>query len=264
MSSHKDQVVLITGASAGIGFGTALYLASKGAKALTLFARRPEKLAAAEKEINKAYPDVKTLVVTGDAAKEEDNKRAVEETVKAFGGIHGAFINAGIYRPGALTEMKNEDMNALLDVNVKGVIYALRYIIPAVEETVGEGGQGSIVVNSSCMGAAVIGPKSAGSAVYSATKAFVNSLVETAAIENAPRIRVNSVMPGVVKTEVIPLDDDAYEAFAAKVQPLWGRAGQAKEIASVVAFLLGTEASFISGTHVKADGLWSLSGGSLE
>ncbi|CAB9527015.1 Diacetyl reductase [(S)-acetoin forming] [Seminavis robusta] len=267
-TSNKDKVILITGASAGIGLGTAQKLASEGA-ILTLFARRGDKLLAAEKELKAAYPNVKTLAVVGDAAKEEDVKRAVEETVNAFGGIHGAFINAGIYRPGKLTEMSNDDMNALLDVNVKGVIYSLRHIIPAIKKTVGDSQngyiqQGSIVVNSSCMATAVIAPKSAGSSIYSATKAFVNSIVETAAIEEAPLIRINSVMPGVVKTEVIPLEDEAYEAFAAKMQPLYGRAGTPQEIANVVSFLLGPGASFISGTNVKADGLWSLSGGSLE
>lgn len=160
-----------------------------------------------------------------------------------------------------MPETKNEDIDKIIDVNVKGVIYALRYTLPAIAATVGDSGPtGSVVVNSSCMGTAVIGPKSAGSSIYSASKAFVNSLVETAAIENAPRIRVNAVMPGVVKTGIAPLDDAAFEALGAQVQPLWGRAGTASEVASLVSFLIGNEASFISGSLIKADGLWGLSG----
>lgn len=133
-----------------------------------------------------------------------------------------------------------------------------------MQATVGEEGPtGSIVVNSSCMGASVIAPKSVGSALYSASKAFVNSIVETAAIENAPRIRVNAVLPGVVQTGIMPVDDATYQAIAAKMQPLWARPGKPREVSSLVAFLLSDEASFISGDLIKADGLWSLSAGSL-
>jgi len=93
--AFANKVVLITGASAGMGKATAMYLASKGVKALSrLFARREDKLKAFADELNQAYPDVKTLVVTGDAAKAADNKRAVELTVEAFGGITSAFLNA--------------------------------------------------------------------------------------------------------------------------------------------------------------------------
>ena len=148
-----------------------------------------------------------------------------------------------------------------LDSNVKGVIYGFKASIPAIKKTVGEeGATGSIVVNSSCMGDAVIGPKSAGSGLYSASKAFVNSLVETAAIENAPRIRVNAVLPGVVQTNIMPVDDATYQNIAAGMQPLWGRPGKPMEVGSLVGYLLSDEASFISGAKIRADGLWGLSG----
>jgi NAD(P)-dependent dehydrogenase (short-subunit alcohol dehydrogenase family) len=148
--------------------------------------------------------------------------------------------------------------------NVKSILYAIRHLVPAIKATVGDDGPtGSIVVNSSCMGVSVVGPKSAGSAVYSASKAFVNSIVETAAIENAPRIRVNAVLPGVVQTDIMPVDDATYHAIAAALQPLWGRPGKVREISSLVSFLLSDEASFISGSLIKADGLWGLSGGGM-
>ena len=202
------------------------------------------------------------LVVVGDASNEQDNERAVKETVATFGGINSAFVNAGIFvgmKP--LTETSNEDIDKIFNVNMKGVIFALRYILPAIAKTVGDSGPtGSVVVTSSCMGAVVISPKSAGASIYSASKAFVNSIVETAAIENAPRIRVNAVLPGVVKTGIAPLGDKEYDAMAAQLQPLWGRAGTASEIASLVAYLIGNESSFISGSLIKADGLWGLSG----
>jgi NAD(P)-dependent dehydrogenase (short-subunit alcohol dehydrogenase family) len=146
--------------------------------------------------------------------------------------------------------------------NVKGVIYDFKAVIPAIKSTVGEKGPtGSIVVNSSGMAQAVIGPKSGGAALYSASKAFVSSLTETAAVENAPRIRVNAVQPGVVATSM--MDTDTANMVGAALQPLWGRAGQPVEVASLVGYLISDEASFISGTNIRADGLWCLSGGEL-
>jgi NAD(P)-dependent dehydrogenase (short-subunit alcohol dehydrogenase family) len=147
--------------------------------------------------------------------------------------------------------------------NIKGVIYGLRYAIPAIKATVGETGQGSVVVNSSCMGSDVIAPKSAGSSIYAASKAAVNVLVMTAAIENSPTVRVNAVLPGVVQTSIMPVDHDTYQKIGASMAPLYGRPGQPDEIASLVSYLLSSEASFISGSLFKADGLWSLSGGSF-
>ena len=265
-NAHESKVILVTGASSGMGRETALFLASKGINALTLFARGEEKLKEVAAEITEKFPSVKTLVVAGDASKAEDNQRAVDETVKAFGGITGAFVNAGVYRGGTpLAQVDDKDIDDILNVNVKGVVYALRSLLPAISKTVGsDGPTGSIVVNSSCMGEAVIGPKSAGSGVYSASKAAVNSLVETAAIENAPRIRVNGVLPGVIKTGIMPVDDETYEKVGAAMQPLYGRAGKAVEVASLVSYLLSDEASFISGSNIKVDGLWGLSGGSFS
>jgi NAD(P)-dependent dehydrogenase (short-subunit alcohol dehydrogenase family) len=265
MTSHEGKIVLVTGASSGIGKAAVFFLAGKGVKAITLFARRKENLEEVAKELASKYPGVKTLVVAGDTAVAADNQRAVDETVKEFGGTTSAFVNAGIYKDGAtISEVDDETIDEVLNVNVKGVIYALRSIFPAIAKTVGEDGPtGSVVVTSSCMGASVVAPKSAGSSIYSASKAFVNSLVQTAAIENAPHIRVNGVMPGVVKTNIVPVDDATYEQIGAAMQPLWNRPGKSDEIASLVSYLLGDEASFISGTNIFADGLWSLSAGGM-
>jgi NADP-dependent 3-hydroxy acid dehydrogenase YdfG len=114
----NNKVILITGASSGIGKATAFYLAEKGiATALTLFARRQDPLDETAKELATRFPKVKTLVVTGDASIAEDNKRAVDLTVEIFGGMHGMFINAGVFKGHkSLVETSDEDIDTLLNM----------------------------------------------------------------------------------------------------------------------------------------------------
>jgi NAD(P)-dependent dehydrogenase (short-subunit alcohol dehydrogenase family) len=113
----EGKVVLITGASSGMGKASALYLAEKGVKAITLFSRGKDRLQETEKEINEKFPSVKTLVVAGDSSTYDDNQRAVDETVEAFGGLHGAFLNAGVYVGGKpLEAVSEEDIQGILNM----------------------------------------------------------------------------------------------------------------------------------------------------
>lgn len=99
-----------------MGRDTAYVLAEKGVKALALVARRKEMLEQVAADLAKKFPNVKTLIVVADVTSDSDNQRAVQETVTAFGGIHGAFVNAGAYRGGAtLAEVSDADINTILD-----------------------------------------------------------------------------------------------------------------------------------------------------
>jgi NAD(P)-dependent dehydrogenase (short-subunit alcohol dehydrogenase family) len=112
----NGKIILITGASSGMGKATALYLAEKGgAEALTLFARRKAPLDELAAEVKKDHPSARTLVVTGDAARAEDNQRAVDETITTFGGMTGVFINAGIYKGGATIPATTDEV---IDTNI--------------------------------------------------------------------------------------------------------------------------------------------------
>ena len=116
--SSSSKIVILTGASSGMGRATAIYLAQKGhVQAMTLFARRKEPLEELAAELQKDFPTVKTLVVTGDAANAVDNKKAVEETVSTFGGLTGIFVNAGVFKGGApIVDTTDEDVDAVIDV----------------------------------------------------------------------------------------------------------------------------------------------------
>lgn len=254
-SEHKGRTYLVTGASAGMGAGAARFLASRGAK-VALFARRQDRLDALVAEIKRGGGQA--LAVAGDVTSKADNQRAVDAAVEKFGALHGAFLNAGLYRGQTpLVESSDADViTPLLDVNVRGVIYGLQTALPAIKASAD--GSGAVVVNSSVMGAVTKGA-SAGSSIYGATKAFVNSLVQTAAVEHAGEVRINAIAPGVIHTEIFgeEFKKEQADGFAESMQ-LIKRAGRVDEISQAVSFLVGPLSSFTTGSVVTIDGGWQL------
>lgn len=247
MGMLTGKVAIVTGASSGIGYGTALALAAEGAKVVAS-ARRAEqgaKLVARIKDLGG-----EATWVSADMRVESDVKAMVQAAVSTYGRLDCAFNNAGWGTMKPLHESTNEDYATVMDINVRGVFWCMKYQLEAMLAS----GGGSIV-NCASIGATGAFP---GLALYSASKAAVVALSRGAAVEYAQKgIRVNAVSPGVVESELATagwrLDDPQGRAFASSLHPV-NRVGKPEEIGNVVAFLFSDKASFLTGQDVAVDG----------
>lgn len=247
MKSFQDKVVLITGGTSGIGRATAVAFAQEGAKVVVSGRRAAEgqetvKLIEAVGGAGKFIP--------ADVAKESDLAALVSGTVAAFGRLDVAFNNAGVEWFGPLTEASEADYRRVFDINVWGVLAAMKHEIPAMLKT----GGGSIINTSSVAGHIGMG----GASIYIATKHAVEGLTKTAALEFAKQgIRVNAVAPAAIVTDMMDrfTGGEATDLgkYLASLHPV-GRMGRAEEVASAVLWLAGGPASFVTGQSLAVDG----------
>jgi NAD(P)-dependent dehydrogenase (short-subunit alcohol dehydrogenase family) len=241
----SNRVVLITGGNRGIGLAAARLFAKEGAKVM-LFARDQAKGKSEAETIPNAG------FIQGDVTKAEDCQRAVEETVRSFGGLDILVNCAGIiYRNRTVEQTLEDEWDATFDVNVKGTFLMCKYAMPALRER-----NGCIVNMSSYVG--LVGFR--GAAAYAASKAAIINLTRSMALDHAREgVRVNAVCPGSVDTEMIHA---AWEKFGNvdEARRLWaekhpmGRIAQPDEVAQAILFLASNEASFITGTALAVDG----------
>jgi NAD(P)-dependent dehydrogenase (short-subunit alcohol dehydrogenase family) len=241
----KNKIALITGAGSGIGEAVAILFAANGASVALadIDINGTERVRALiEKQGGKA------LVVKTDVSKPEDNERAVNETVKAYGRLDIAVNNAGIAGPAApVGEYPVDGWDKVIAINLNGVFYGMRYQLPAMLKT----GGGSIVNMASILGKVGFPTSSA----YAAAKHGVIGLTETAACEYAAKgVRVNSVGPGFIGTPLLEnnLNAEQLEGIAG-MHPMQ-RLGKAEEVAELVLWVASDKASFVTGAYYNVDG----------
>jgi NAD(P)-dependent dehydrogenase (short-subunit alcohol dehydrogenase family) len=245
----RDKVVIVTGATSGIGRATAILFASQGAKVAAV-GRNEQALAELEQEIKLSGGEVKTIAADLSFG-EETVEQVIAGTVTAFGGIDVLVNGAGIIANGTIETTNIEEGDAMMNINVRSVFLMMQKSIPHLEKN-----KGNIVNISSVAGTRAF----PNVIVYCISKAAVDQLTRCAALELAPKgIRVNAVNPGVVVTNIHKrggMDDEKYAAFlehSKTTHPL-GRVGSTEEVAELIAFLASDKAGWITGATYEIDG----------
>ena len=247
MQNFTDKVVIVTGASAGIGKATAMAFAKHGAKVVVADINQQDGEAVVT-EITQAGGIA--MFVPCDVTNEQQVMSLVDATVEAYGKLDIAFNNAGIeIEQSKLADGEESVFDKIMDVNVKGVWRCMKYQIPAMLKN----GGGSIVNTASVAGLGAA-PKMA---IYSASKHAVIGLTKSAAVEYGKKgIRVNAVCPAVIDTEMFrrAAEADPRKAeYVAGMHPV-GRIGKVDEIAEAVMYLCSSNSGFTTGIALPVDG----------
>lgn len=243
----KDKIVIVTGASSGIGAATAKHLSTLGAT-LVLSGRNIENLNSVASECE---GETKPLIVPGDVTDEKYIQQLVEITIKTFGKINVLINNAGILSTGTIENTSLEQFDKIMNTNVRSIYHLTMLAVPHLIKT-----QGTIVNVSSVNGIRSF----PGVLAYNISKAAVDQFTRCVALELATKnVRVNSVNPGVIITEIHKrggMDEETYAKFLehAKSTHAMGRPGQVDEVAAAIAFLAGSSSSFITGASLPVDG----------
>ncbi|GGG18133.1 glucose 1-dehydrogenase [Pontibacter amylolyticus] len=254
MKKLENKVIVITGAAMGLGLAAAKEAAEQGAH-LSLIDYNEKALDEARQAISKEYPEAKVITLAADVSKEEEVKKYVDETVRAFSRIDGFYNNAGIEGKQALmTEYDVEVFRKVIDINLMGVFYGMRYIIPIMQKQ-----QYGRIVNVASVGG-IRGVLN--QTPYVASKHAVSGMTKNAALEfGRYGITTNAIAPGAILTPMVaeafrqvnPDDPKAAETEYAQANPI-KRLGLPEEVAKVVIFLLSEDASYVNGQTIAIDG----------
>ncbi|MGN0481348.1 MAG: 3-oxoacyl-[acyl-carrier-protein] reductase [Lachnospiraceae bacterium] len=239
----NGKVALVTGASRGIGKAVAFELASRGAMVALVATREND----ATKELVESLNVItKARMYVCDIADSEQIKNTVDSVLKDFGTVDYLVNNAGITRDNLLMSMSEDEIDSVLDVNLKGTILMTKALI----RTFIRKKSGSIVNISSVVG--IMG--NAGQVNYAASKAGIIGVTKSVAREYASRnIRCNAVAPGFIATDMTDsMTQQAKDAVVAQIPS--GKLGTPQDVARVVAFLLSDDAGYITGEVIKVAG----------
>ncbi|KAL1129477.1 hypothetical protein AAG570_014003 [Ranatra chinensis] len=243
------KVVLITGASSGIGAATALHFAKLGAN-LSLTGRNLTNLNEIAKKCE-TISGTRPFLVAGELTNEKDTENVLKSTIDKFKKLDVLVNNAGIIEMGTIETTTLDQYDRLFGINVRSIYHLTMLAVPHLIDS-----KGSIVNVSSVNGIRSF----AGVLAYNMSKAAVDQFTRCVALELAPKqVRVNSVNPGVVKTELQRrggLDEQAYANFLERTKETHalGRPGEPEEVAHTIAFLASDHASFITGASLPVDG----------
>jgi NAD(P)-dependent dehydrogenase (short-subunit alcohol dehydrogenase family) len=235
---------LVTGAGRGLGLAIAQLFAQRGAR-VALVDIDAATVEQAAREIG-----ADAIALRCDVTSPDEVQQAIAATVAAFGGLDVMVNNAGIEIGKPIPETSDEEFKRLLDINVAGVFYGIKYAIPALAQS-----KGNIINMASLAGLGGVPLLGA----YCASKAAVIRLTQTAAVElRDAGIRVNAICPAFIRTEMVERLVEPFETatgadfddLAAQAQ---GRLGTPEEVAEMAAFLASDDASFVTGSYYILD-----------
>ena len=242
MSQLTEKVALVTGGSRGIGAAIAKRLAADGASVAITYAKDASAASAVVKAIERNGG--KAVAIQADAADVEAVKSAVEKTVATFGRLDVLVNNAGTAIPKTFEEATQEEMDRVVDINIRGVFATTQAALTHMKSG------GRIIMIGSAVGERAVAP---GLVPYAATKGAVKMFTQALSREVGSRgITVNNVQPGPVDTDLNPASGDW--AVPQKAATALDRYGCVDEIAAMVAFVAGPESSYITGANLTVDG----------
>jgi 3-oxoacyl-[acyl-carrier protein] reductase len=238
----EGKIALVTGGSRGIGAAIAKRLAADGANVAITYTKGADAAAAVVKDIERAGG--KAIAIQADAADADAGTAAVEKTVALFGGLDVLVNNAGTAIPKSFEETTLEELDRLIDINLRGTLVATQAALKHMKSG------GRIIMIGSSVGERVMVP---GLVPYSATKGAVKMFTQGLSREVGSRgITVNNVQPGPIDTDLNPAAGEW--AVPQKAATALDRYGHVDEVAALVAFVAGPEASYITGANLTVDG----------
>jgi 3-oxoacyl-[acyl-carrier protein] reductase len=238
----EGKIALITGGSRGIGAAIAKRLAADGASVAITYTKGADAATSVVKEIERAGG--KAIAIQADAVDADAVKAAVEKTVATFGRLDVLVNNAGTAIPKTFEETTLEEIDRVIDINVRGTLVATQAALKHMKSG------GRIIMIGSSVGERVLTP---GLVAYSATKGAVKMFTQGLSREVGSRgITVNNVQPGPIDTDLNPAAGDW--AVPQKATTALDRYGHVEEVAALVAFVAGPEASYITGANLTVDG----------